>query len=76
MTLRRDLQLHWNARLNVLTILYTPPGTKALSDFISATKAMTAEWVCTRISTIPAARGQPHFTNDRLGHLAGESQGA
>jgi ribonuclease HI len=38
MTLRWDLKMHRNARLNVITILHTPAGNKALSDFISATK--------------------------------------
>jgi hypothetical protein len=58
-TLRRDLKLHRNARLNILTILHTPSCTKALSDFISATKIATAEWARTRISMIPAAEDNP-----------------
>jgi hypothetical protein len=59
MTIRWDLKLHRNARLNILTILHTPTGTKALSDFISATKIATAEWACTRLSMIPAAEDNP-----------------
>jgi ribonuclease HI len=59
MTLRWDLKLHRNARLNVLTILHSPAGTKALSDFISATKNATAEWAHTRLSMIPAAEDNP-----------------
>jgi hypothetical protein len=59
MTLRWDLKLHWNARLNILTILHTPLGTKALSDFISATMIATAKWAYTRISMIPAAADNP-----------------
>jgi ribonuclease HI len=59
MTLRWDLKLHRNARLNVLTILHTPAGTKALSNFISATKIATAEWAYTRLSMIPAAEDNP-----------------
>jgi hypothetical protein len=55
MTLRQDLKLHRNASLNVLTILHTPSGTKAFSDYISATKIATAEWARTRISIIRAA---------------------
>jgi ribonuclease HI len=58
-TLRRDLKLHRNACLNVLTILHTPSGTKALSDFISTTKIVTAEWARTRISMIPTAGDNP-----------------
>jgi hypothetical protein len=48
MALRQDLKLHRNAHLNVLTILHTPTGTKALSDFISTTKIATAKWARTR----------------------------
>jgi hypothetical protein len=59
MTLRRDLKLHRNAHLNVLTILHTPAGTKALSDFISATKIATTEWARTRLSMIHAAEDNP-----------------
>jgi ribonuclease HI len=59
MTLRWYLKLHRNARLNVLTILHTPTGTKALSDFISATKIATAERACTRLSMIPTAEDNP-----------------
>jgi ribonuclease HI len=59
MTLRQDLKLDRNARLNVLTILHTPAGTKALSDFISATKIATAKWAHTRISMIPTAQDNP-----------------
>jgi hypothetical protein len=59
MTLRQDLKLHRNARLNVLTILHTPVGTKALCNFISATKIATAEWACTRLSMIPTAEDNP-----------------
>jgi hypothetical protein len=58
-TLRRDLKLHWNAHLNILTILHTPLGTKALSDCISTTKIATAKWACTRISMIPTAEDNP-----------------
>jgi ribonuclease HI len=59
MTLRWDLKLHRNAHLNVLTVLHTPAGTKALSEFISATKIATAEWARTRLSMIPAAEDNP-----------------
>jgi hypothetical protein len=59
MTLRPDLKLHQNTHLNVLTILHTPTGTKALSDFISATKIATTKWVRTRLSMIPAAEDNP-----------------
>jgi hypothetical protein len=37
----------------------TPTGTKALSDFISATKIATAAWARTRLSMIPAAEDNP-----------------
>jgi hypothetical protein len=59
MTLRWYLKLHRNARLNVLTILHTPTGTKAISDFISATEIATAEWAHTRLSMMPAAEDNP-----------------
>jgi hypothetical protein len=45
-----DLKLHRNTHLNMNIILYNPPGIKAVSTFLSATKVATAEWVHARLS--------------------------
>jgi hypothetical protein len=42
-TLRQDLKLHRNARLNMDIILHTTSGIKALSTFLSATKIAKEE---------------------------------
>jgi hypothetical protein len=59
--LRQDLKLHRNTRLNMNIILYNPPGIKALSTFLSATKVATAEWAHARLSM---ARRRGHSQTD------------